>query len=354
MVYFGLRLSRMTKRGGIYDTGSHIFDVFGASILDLDKMGRELTGMAVLRCIALADESVFSTFISNLMTGSLGIMSLKNFNSFYSHKQGKRNQSSTPMATLWNYWKTTVRELLTGWSKELGNPSSRLMINYSTCPLAEHERGGVPEHLQAQCAGDVNALLTAQVIKVNVGSVSEVEFIPAPSKPYHGWFGYFFDMVKSLMGVDIKENTDKDLAYWIKFFGDQEVSTQVSRQPMVIFFVYLEFLNQEYRHTNGKTFFAWYQLDSVLKFKKWFTVVLQKYILVSTIVASKEDITFGSWEDHRSLVDNNLMETVDAQVVADRAEALATDGHFACIKVCSLLVILFLFLLDSTLVYVGY
>ena len=37
LIYFGMRHSRSTKRGGIYENGSHIFDEFGESILDIDK-----------------------------------------------------------------------------------------------------------------------------------------------------------------------------------------------------------------------------------------------------------------------------------------------------------------------------
>jgi hypothetical protein len=331
--YLCLRLSRLTKSSGIYESGSSLVNQFGEDILQIDKLGRELTGVAVMRCFTIVDESIFSDFVGSLMATSLGVMTIKNFNLFYSFKHGKKSQSMNPMATLWNFWKCTVRDLIGGWANHLRNPTYKMMGNYSAFPIAECERHTVPEHHTSQCTADVQALLSAAVLKVNQHMVGEVEFITGTPKPWSGWFGHFFEMVKTLLGHDIEEHTDKDLSYWIQFFTDQEVSVQVSRQPIIIFFVYLEYINNEYRHTNGKTFFPWYQIESVKTFKKWFTTVLQKYILVSTIVYSKDDIPMTTWEDHKMLVDHPLMATLDLQVVHDRNKNLATDGHFNCIKV---------------------
>jgi hypothetical protein len=353
--YLCLRFSRLTKCTGCYENSSLLVTQFGEAALQIDKLGRELTGVAIMRCITMLDEPIFQDFMCSLMTISLGVISVNNFTSFYTFKHGKRSQSMTPLATLWNFWKSTVRELVGGWSKELKNPTSRLLGNYSPFPLADSERTTLPEHRIGYSVMDVSALLSAAVVRVNMNSM-EVEFYDCGPKPWTGWFGYFFDMLKEHMGHDIEEHTDKDLAYWIKFFSEYgEVSAKVSRQPIIVFFVYLEYLNTEYRHTNGKTFFPWYHIESVKTFKKWFTTVLQKYILVSTLLHAKEDSTMTSWEDHKRIVDHPLMSMMDLAVVQDRAINLATDGHFHCIKVCLLHTILFiLFIVDSTLVYVGY
>jgi hypothetical protein len=155
---------------------------------------------------------------------------------------------------------------------------------------------------------------------------------------YAGYFGSFFKFLQSKCKIMMNfTNGSWTPRQWADYFPTVHCTAhdpeELYQQPIIIYFVFLEILNSQFKLPNGDVFFSWYDINSVREFRNYFTVVLQTFLTVYSIVSSHENIEVRSFDEFKDLCDHDLFEQIHESVHDDQVEYLDQDNQWSCIKV---------------------
>jgi hypothetical protein len=199
--FLAMRFVRGAKKGS-YKIAGNIASAFKEQGDQLERFGRMITGLILMRCIVLWEELPFRQYVQDLMVRQMKVVDAQSFKRFYEYEQtGSNGRITNPGISLWTYYKATLKDLVEDFTKEFTTCSSSLMGNYSRTPL---HCVGVPPYLAEEATRNRACLLVAAGVKENEGrdeGGESAEFIIVANPNYDGYFTYFFHVLKVIFTI---------------------------------------------------------------------------------------------------------------------------------------------------------
>jgi hypothetical protein len=199
--FLAMRFVRGSKKGS-YKIAGNLASAFKEHGDLLERFGRCITGLILMRCIVLWEEVLFRQYVQDLMVRQMKVVDVTSFKLFYEFEQsGSNGRTTNPGISLWTYFKATLKDLVEAFTKEFTCCSSYLMGNYSRTPL---HSVGVPPYLAEEATRNRACLLIAAGVKENEGrdedgDSAEFSFVANPN--YDGYFTYFFHILKVIFTI---------------------------------------------------------------------------------------------------------------------------------------------------------
>jgi hypothetical protein len=230
----GFAFCRFMKEGNNQSISRNLNTQFGVDARTVERMIRSAIVSIIFSNPRCDNVTSLTNLLRKLTVEALQVMTEPKFTAFLNLEHGFKNGKQS--VQFFDNYKTVYKDIWNSYVVELKNPSYRFMGNWWPSPIASETT-----------SPDNQLMIKALKKGFCLAHCPEGSYFDHTLR-WSGPFSYFFQEVEELMDINISESNYSDLQ-WHDMIKNHP-ALEDSRQPMVIFYVWMHIVNSHYSHLN--------------------------------------------------------------------------------------------------------